>query len=88
MPTLYRASKKEPGESEAQAHHCLTQANQMHFIGSNSKKNRANIGLWHHSHYTHAARAANLTAIENSNRRKERRKTQIYKATRKQLEKT
>ncbi|PKA52060.1 hypothetical protein AXF42_Ash013997 [Apostasia shenzhenica] len=60
----------------------------MHFIGSNSEKSRANIGLGHHNHYTHAARAANLTATEKSNQRKERRKTKIYRANMKQPAKT
>ncbi|PKA57875.1 hypothetical protein AXF42_Ash012414 [Apostasia shenzhenica] len=78
MPTLYRANMMELEESEAQAHHCQTQANQMHFMDSNSGKSRANIGLGHHSDYTHAKRAAILAATEKSNRRKERRKTGIY----------
>ncbi|PKA56195.1 hypothetical protein AXF42_Ash011124 [Apostasia shenzhenica] len=78
MPTLYRANRTELGESEEQAHHCQTQANQVHFMGSNSGKSRANIGLGHHSDHTHAGIAAILAATEQSNRRKERRKTDIY----------
>ncbi|PKA52061.1 hypothetical protein AXF42_Ash013998 [Apostasia shenzhenica] len=50
----------------------------MHFMGSNSGKSRANIGLGHHSDYTYAGRAAILAATEKSNRRKERRKMRIY----------